>query len=336
MIILISRDKRVHSLFRSSWESVLLSKNYNYISLFSNRGIITKLLTIHKNYVKLFHSNKIVIFGIQDVLLYKFLFIPKVRKYFVITGFGRLWLNTYSRIFTILIFKIFFRHDKIAVLNKDDFTLFNSYGLNNVYHLHGEGNSLLDNVIDHKKNIHKSTNNILNFVYVGRFLKSKGILETIEFIINFNKYTKINISLTLIGDYDFKNKDSVAQSDILRLKQYGIKVFNLGYSSNPWELISKNSIFISLSYREGLPFSVLEALHFNHYCILSFVPGHKEFEIIPGLSFVDDNLNYNNLHRIINDWNNQSSTQKFISRKKYLSIYSQQSTCAEKLKFLQI
>lgn len=336
MIILISRDKRVHSLFRSSWERALLSNNYNYISLFSNRGIITKLLTIHKNYVKFIHSNKIVIFGIQDVLLYKFLFIPKVRKYFVITGFGRLWLNTYSRIFTILIFKIFFRHDKIAVLNKDDFTLFNSYGLNKVYHLHGEGNPLLDNVVDRKNNIHKSTNNILNFVYVGRFLKSKGILETIEFIINFNKSTKINISLTLIGDYDFKNKDSVAQSDILRLNQYGIKVFNLGYSSNPWELISKNSIFISLSYREGLPFSVLEALQFNHYCILSFVPGHKEFEIIPGLSFVVDNLNYNNLHRNINDWNNQSSTQKFISRKKYISIYSQQSTHAEKLKFLQI
>src|SRR6056300_706826 len=97
MIILLSRDNRVHSLFRSSWEKSLSLQNFKHTSLFSNHGVVNKFLSFLKNYKKIIYSKKIVIFGIQDVLFYKFLFLPNVKKYFVITGFGRLWLNRFSK-----------------------------------------------------------------------------------------------------------------------------------------------------------------------------------------------------------------------------------------------
>lgn len=336
MILLVSRDKRVHSLFRASWERTLFLNHYDYVSLFTSRGIISKFLTIIKNYYKLINCNKIIVFGIQDVLLYKFLLFPKPNMYFVITGFGRLWINKFTRFILIFLLKVFFRNESVAVLNNDDFTLLNNYGLNKLFHLHGEGHFLLDNEsIENSIPLECSQKNI-NFVYVGRLLKSKGMLETIEFLKNFSKAIKINISFTIIGDYDFNNKDSVSESDIVQLNQYGINVIRLGYSTKPWELICQNSIFISLSYREGLPFSVLEALHYSHYCILSSVPGHNEFADIPGVFIIDNNLNYNILLKNILYWNNKTFTLKVNLRKNILSHYSHKNTIAEKVTFLDL
>ena len=232
MIIFISRDKRVHSLFRLSWERTLFLYSYNHISFFSNRGFIKKFITIYKNFPKLYNSNKLVIFGIQDVLLYRFLYLPKTVKYFVITGFGRLWLNKFTRIILMFLFKTLYKNQSVAVLNYDDYNLLKSYGLNNLFHLHGEGHPLLDYEAVPKNINYESSKNVLNFVYVGRLLKSKGILETIEFLKNFSQSVKINISFTIVGDYDYNNKDSVSESDIVQLKQYGIKVNILGYSLN--------------------------------------------------------------------------------------------------------
>ena len=47
-----------------------------------------------------------------------------------------------------------------------------------------------------------------------------------------------------------------------------------------------SDVYISLSKREGLPFAVVEALSLGCKCILSDVPGHKEFSHVDNVTFV--------------------------------------------------
>ena len=138
-------------------------------------------------------------------------------------------------------------------------------------------------------------NNLVNerqkikFAYVGRLLKSKGVDRLLKL---FSVYCGDRWEITLIGDRDFNNADSIDAEDMLnysRLKEGQIKF--LGFQRDVAAHLRQATVYISLSDREGIPFGVLDAINAGLFIILSSVPGHVEFSGLPGVIIVENDLN---------------------------------------------
>ena len=95
------------------------------------------------------------------------------------------------------------------------------------------------------------------FVFSGRFLKSKGVIEFVEAArILKLKYPSVNFFL--LGDF-YKKKDSISKSYIANAVDDGV-IFAPGYV-NVDTYLQKKSVFVLPSYyNEGLPRSIMEAM----------------------------------------------------------------------------
>ena len=91
----------------------------------------------------------------------------------------------------------------------------------------------------------------------------------------------------MVGDKDFNNRDAVESQIIDEIKiKYPENVFIYGYQEDVISYMKSCNYYISLSCREGLPFTVVEALASGCFCVLSDVPGHKEFKNIDGVTLI--------------------------------------------------
>lgn len=335
MIILLSRDQRVSALFRTSWTHAIDSLKFNSLCLSSGRSIHHKILFIFNNFYRLYKAEKVVVFGLQDVILIRIFLFFYPNLYFVATGFGRLWIKKFSNIIVRLVLTVFFQNEKISVLNHQDFLELQKLGLNKITLLNGEGHPFLNTPPKLSRSYFDSpVDSSFNFIYVGRLLKSKGILETTTLIREFASIFSVRPILTLVGDEDFKNRDSVSKKFIISCSKRKFDITFHNFDSNPWKFAKFHSIFISLSVREGLPFSVLEALHLSFFCILSPVPGHLCFEGIEGVFILCENYSLDDLKDKIYQWHSLSLDLRQASRSKELFKYSEFGTIKEKLSFL--
>ena len=112
------------------------------------------------------------------------------------------------------------------------------------------------------------------FLCMARLIKSKGIIE-------FAKAAKIVKDANpearfLLFGYPDNHVDSIDEDEIINKwnKKYGIEY--MGYSSNPIESINECSVFVLLSYKEGTPRVVLEAMAMGRPIITSDTPGCRE------------------------------------------------------------
>lgn len=329
---LISRDSRTEMLFRGPWHECLVNEGLSYIHLHSGTTLFRKLLLMRHNINSIRSSKSVLIFGLIESLLYS-LFLGDRRAYFVITGFGRTWLNPITKIFIKFFFRSVLKDRRVAVLNHLDYMELVNLGCKDIYHLHGEGHPRLNTVANSSNILHQEDHTV-EFIFVGRLLKSKGILSVLEFLgaINMPPW---KINFTCIGDQDFDNADSLKISD---LKQYEKSLNNLqlmGHRSDPWLDISICAVYISGSKREGLPFSVLEALHSGLYCVLSDVPGHSEFLDYPGVAILGQ-VSSEDLLLNVKKWHKVSLKTRLNTRFENLKCYSASGTSHEKLKFLEL
>ena len=108
-----------------------------------------------------------------------------------------------------------------------------------------------------KNKIYKSFFANINFIYLGRLLKSKGINTFIDFSKRFE-----NINFNIYGDVDLFNNDSLTKLDILK---YRDKQKNLKFEGTQDDPLLRKKykypiLFVPSNYGEGLPRSILEAL----------------------------------------------------------------------------
>ncbi len=268
-ICLISRDKRTEGLFRNSWieaaEELKIPINTlqrkKRLNFFFFKAIFQK-----------FKEAKLITFGVSEALIL-FWLRPDIV---VITGFGRLFNENFKlRKFLFLLLNLMYKNTLLISLNKDDFRILKSLGFHKVLKINGEGFQ--------KKKVDKAS--LLrsgDFLYVGRLLKSKGINVIIDSFLECNFSNK---TLNIVGDRDFNNSDSLNEKEInyYKSKSKGAIRF-FGFKKELSKFYKKGAVYISASKREGMPFSVLEALDMNLYCLLSNVPGHKEFKDFPNVS----------------------------------------------------
>lgn len=111
------------------------------------------------------------------------------------------------------------------------------------------------------------------FLFVGRLLKKKGILEYIEAArILKVKYPKT--SYNVLGDIH-PNPSSLSQEEIIALSQKNL-VHYLGRVDDVRSALRSCTVFVLPSYREGTPRAVLEAMAIGRPIITTDVPGCRE------------------------------------------------------------
>ena len=119
-----------------------------------------------------------------------------------------------------------------------------------------------------------SPNKKINFIFIGRILKEKGIVELIK---AFNRFQKNNLAkLTVIGNYDPENPSSVNIDKLISKIGSGQSIHYLGAKENIIDYLENSDCLILPSYREGLSNVLLEAMSMKLPVLASNVPGCKD------------------------------------------------------------
>jgi len=203
-------------------------------------------------------------------------FAGNIKSFSLITGTGHIFENNsliekIKRFLGILGFKLALRlNEKVFFQNPDDCKLFCDLKMVNKhrsYLVNGSG-------VDLEKFSMQSMPDKPIFLCMSRLIKSKGLIEYAEASkIVKNKFP--NARFLLHGFPDDHN-DSINEREIIETwnKEYGIEY--LGFSSDPVTDISKCSVYVLLSYNEGTPRSVLEAMSLGRPILTTDVPGCRE------------------------------------------------------------
>ncbi|WP_296009657.1 glycosyltransferase family 4 protein [uncultured Adlercreutzia sp.] len=112
-----------------------------------------------------------------------------------------------------------------------------------------------------------------SFLFVGRLIKDKGILEFIEAARIVKRYYPL-VRFQIVGDVD-DNPTSLSRSLIDSIAEEGIVEF-AGPQSNVVPFYQRSSVFVLPSHHEGTPRSALEALAVGRPVILTDAPGCRE------------------------------------------------------------
>lgn len=135
--------------------------------------------------------------------------------------------------------------------------------------------------------------NRIRFLFMSRFLTSKGILEFVEASLLI-KAEFPEVQIDIAGWVDQENPDTITD-DFMQLIMDRSEINFLG-RVNPLDVIPSCSVFVLPSYREGLPRSVLEAMSIGRAIITCNVPGCKETVITGKNGFLVDEKSVSGLY----------------------------------------
>jgi glycosyltransferase involved in cell wall biosynthesis len=280
VVYLISRDLRTHTLFRDAWLEAVVSsgrKGVPVLRFDQKFGLLGAIL----RFIRCSLSRRII-FGSSEILLYALL--SSRKDIWVFTGLGRLLDGSRPLLSIFLLFylRCVHRGQRLICLNCDDFLLVKSRIDGNSFLLPGEGYKFF---VDTDSG--SSYSEGLIFAYVGRLLYSKGLDRILEVYSNCSRISDV---LLLYGDFDFKNSDSISLSLIKQYQEKSTgKIVIMGFTEDVRDSLKGVDTVISMSRREGLPFSILDAISAGCNVVLTRVPGHNEFLGLDGVTFVETN-----------------------------------------------
>jgi glycosyltransferase involved in cell wall biosynthesis len=240
-----------------------------------------------KNALKALHKfvsaskQRHVVFGTSEICLYS-LFSHR-QDIWVFTGLGRLLLDEGLVARAIRSFlRVMYRGQKIVVLNPEDRLIIQQSLGAPANIINGEG-YVFRSSFSSRSSCETSTG--LTFAYVGRLLKSKGVDRLVA---DFARHSNPSWTLLVIGDSDFSNPDSVPTGYLHNCAQSSKgRIVYTGFQQDVHVALESVDFLISLSRREGLPFSVLDGIASGAHLVLSPVPGHLSFSGLPGVTFVE-------------------------------------------------
>tara|TARA_B100001123_G_C15310368_1_gene1024115 strand:- start:1064 stop:2161 length:1098 start_codon:yes stop_codon:yes gene_type:complete len=149
-------------------------------------------------------------------------------------------------------------------------------------------------------------NQKINFLYLGRIMKDKGIFEYLQ-AIKLIKSNKLNVKFTFAGKLDTKNKTLLNIFKKFIRNQY---IIYLEEVKDVRSLINMCDCLVLPSYREGLSKTLLEASAIGRPLLVSNVPGCNDIveEGYNGLLF--ESQNYKSLQRCLLKFINLSENEK--------------------------
>lgn len=288
LIEFLAKHKKIFVVCKIN-ESADISKNITFI----NANISDASLNIFKifqDFIKAFkilkNTNEKKVFFVSTRLILigifnSFLFYRK-KFIYVFSGLGYLFISKNFLIKIIRSIYLMILKSSVSICssicivqNQDDYDFFISKGFKeeSLRIIYGNG-------IDHHQFIDNSPKkdlSIIKFLFVGRLLSDKGLIEFLDASKDLaNKY-KDRVSIGIAGGIDQNNP---ANLDIDRLKEnyesQQIRFFGDIKQNEVIKLYKEYDIFVLPSYREGLPRAAIEASLSGMPLILTEVPGCKE------------------------------------------------------------
>lgn len=196
-----------------------------------------------------------------------------------ISGLGTAFLNNgmVNRIVRLLYRAIDFNSDKVFYQNKDDGRYLVNEGLisdSKMVYLPGSGIDTDKFNKDIAEPVSSEKSKVFRFIYVGRLLKDKGVIELLEAAKNLHK-KGFSFELYLYGDITSGNNSSLMKEDILKYDSECYISFK-GHEDNIINAYLGSDCIVLPSYREGLPRSVAEANSMKIPALVTNVPGCRE------------------------------------------------------------
>ncbi|MFB9733516.1 glycosyltransferase family 4 protein, partial [Ornithinimicrobium kibberense] len=115
----------------------------------------------------------------------------------------------------------------------------------------------------------------ISFVFVGRFLKSKGLVELLRAARSLHQ-SGADFRLRLVGWHDLGHSDSITEAELSGLVDGLPEVELCGHLSDVRDALANSHVFILPSHREGLSRSTLEAMSMGRAIITSNAPGCRD------------------------------------------------------------
>ncbi len=303
-IILVSNTSWSLYKFRFSLIKNINKEGYNIISCAINDDLYQSKLNDYSRFVFLNKKKKIKFPIINDLITsINFVFLilkekPNICLFFTIkpnilfslicsflgrtyinniTGLGSIFLlkNKLIRSILLLTYRIVLKKSKLIFFqNNDDHQIFLKNKIVNKSNSKVLPGSGINTQIKQFATFKKNNNENINFIFVARLIKDKGVVEYIKAAKNIlNKYNRV--TFTIFGNFDYSNPSHIKKDIFFNL----IKSSNIlykGFNDNILIEISRSDCLVLPSYREGLSRTLLEAGLLSKPSITSDVPGCKD------------------------------------------------------------
>ena len=273
LVYIIAPNEKNYRLKIKHKNLKVININFSQNSYFNFKDFIFffKLVNFLKNY----KPHYVLSFTIKPNLICAFLSkFLKFKSICNITGLGTLFLRgKIIKIIAIYLYKFSIRNAFFIFFhNNDDKNLFikkNIIDKKKCDLIPGSGVNL-DYFSYYEKKYSK--NHSLNFLYLGRIIRDKGIIEYLNAISEIKKIN-YNVTFTFVGKLNYKDKKL-------------LKLFNYCLSNNYIEYLNEATdvkkyiidcdCLVLPSYREGLSKSLLEASAIGRPMLVSNVPGCRD------------------------------------------------------------
>ncbi len=284
----LSRDLEVVVIApKDKWSEILKQLGIRFINVGINRKgqNIVEDIKLTNTLIKIYrkeHPDYIFHFTIKPVVFGTIasIFINNIKVINNITGLGYVFIGSSIKHQILqpivrLLYRFSLRYSyRLVFQNGDDKNYFLKYGLfnddNKMIIVPGSGI-----VISNSKDIReKKDNNICKFIFVGRMLKDKGVIEYFLAAKEIKKRYN-NVEFIIIGDFDLNNPEFISTAEVEKWCQNGIVKY-CGWIEDVESQLKDSDVFVLPSYREGMPRSTLEALAASLPIITTNVPGCRE------------------------------------------------------------
>ncbi len=164
------------------------------------------------------------------------------------------------------------KNNTTILQNQDDLALLSSFAPDvkeNAIVTNGSGVDLERFAEQPKRN--QFSDSPVNVLFVGRFLKEKGVFELMDSIRSMRSQN-VPFEMHLCGDFDPGNRSSATIDDLTQWKEEGLVDWS-GKLDDVRDKLAAADIVVLPSYREGTPRSLLEAMAVGRPLVTTDVPG---------------------------------------------------------------
>lgn len=246
-------------------------KSFNPISSFKSLITLIRQIKSLNPSIVFSYTHKPLVFG---AIASFFCRVPKVVS--LVTGTGHIFdrhniFSKLKRLIGFLGFRIaFWISNDILFQNKDDMALFIELGLASTHKTSVVNGSGVDLEFFYKS----APPEQLTFLCLARLINSKGLREYAEAAKLVKK--QLPNAKFLLGGPEDSHDDSIPLEEITSVwkDKYGVEY--IGNLDDPRKAIENCSVYVLLSYNEGTPRSVLEAMSMCKPIITTDVNGCRE------------------------------------------------------------
>ena len=261
---------------------ILNERKIKYLEIFCKKNSINifndlKMFFSIKKILKKINPNKIFMYQAKPIIYGLLASKNKFETYPMIAGLGSIFRGkSFKKKFIKNIMKIQYKLSlkyatNILFQNKDDYNLLIEEKVikkdKKVSFVNGSGVNM------DKFKFSDLFPKKITFLFVGRLIKDKGVVEYLE-ACKILKKENIDCKCQIIGGFD-TNPTAIKEEEI----RYFIDndyIEYLGFQKDIYPYLVNCSVFVLPSYHEGTPKSVLEAMSVGRPIITTNAPGCKE------------------------------------------------------------